>query len=135
MQTAQGSPTPISSETGYRIGVWQPAEAAVTPFMCLQGSTNTQQAFSEPSERRDQFRLAQKARDATKLGWQHEYADVARPVTAAFAGAPLIGFTVYGAESSRDSAVTDGFRAYLRYDGDVSVTANNHMVSAGLRMI
>ena len=34
-------------ETGYRIGIWQPAEASITPFARLQGSTNSQAAFSE----------------------------------------------------------------------------------------
>jgi outer membrane autotransporter protein len=154
-------------EGGYHIGVWQPAEAAVTPFVRLQGSTNTQMAFSETGAGLIGLNVVQQTTNSLRstlgadlsgaidfgwreklamrlrLGWQHEYADAARPVTAAFVGAPSIGFTVYGAESSRDSAVlglaadtavADGFRAYLRYDGDVSATANNHVLSAGIRM-
>ena len=37
-------------------------------------------------------------RIATQLrfGWSHEYSDTARPVTASFAGAPSVPFTVFG---------------------------------------
>ena len=38
-----------------------------------------------------------------RLGWLHEYADTARPITAAFAGAPSASFTVYGATPQRDA--------------------------------
>ena len=34
---------------------------------------------------------------AVRLGWQHEFADTGRPITAAFAGAPGNSFTVFGA--------------------------------------
>ena len=34
---------------------------------------------------------------AVRLGWQHEFADIGRPITAAFAGAPGNSFTVFGA--------------------------------------
>ena len=33
---------------------------------------------------------------ALRLGWLHEYDDTSRPISAAFAGAPSNGFTVYG---------------------------------------
>jgi hypothetical protein len=67
---------------------------------------------------------------ALGLGWLHEYANTARPITAAFAGAPSVDFAVYGAMPQRDSAVI-GFSAataiasraqlHLRYDGEVAV--------------
>ena len=45
-----------------------------------------------------------------RLGWMHEFADTARPMTAAFAAAPGQQFTVFGATPQRDSAVV-GFSA------------------------
>ncbi|MBI3196789.1 MAG: autotransporter domain-containing protein [Rhodospirillales bacterium] len=78
-----------------------------------------------------------------RLGWVHEYADTSRPVTAGFAGAPGTNFTVFGAAPPRDSAVL-GFAAstavaqntslYLRYDGEVGTGADNHALSAGIRL-
>ena len=66
-----------------------------------------------------------------RLGWLHEYANTARPITAAFAGAPAANFTVYGATPQRDAAVI-GFQAsatmaeaqiFLRYDGEIAAAA------------
>jgi outer membrane autotransporter protein len=78
-----------------------------------------------------------------RLGWQHEYADPSRPLTAAFAGAPGNAFTVYGATPQRDSAVI-GFSAsttiaaatqlYLRYDGEIGSGTDNHALNVGLRI-
>jgi outer membrane autotransporter protein len=80
---------------------------------------------------------------AVRLGWQHEFADTGRPITAAFAGAPGNSFTVFGATPARDSAVV-GFSAmtniaeatqiYLRYDGGIGGGTDNHALTAGLRM-
>ena len=78
-----------------------------------------------------------------RLGWLHEYADTARPLTAAFAGAPSASFTGYGATPQRDAAVI-GFQAstnvapatrlYLRYDGEVGSEADSHALVAGFRL-
>jgi fibronectin-binding autotransporter adhesin len=78
-----------------------------------------------------------------RLGWLHEYANTARPITAAFAGAPAAAFTVYGATPQRDAAVI-GFQAstnvaaatqlYLRYDGDIGSGTDNHALNLGLRL-
>jgi fibronectin-binding autotransporter adhesin len=78
-----------------------------------------------------------------RLGWLHEYANTARPITAAFAGAPQASFTVYGATPQRDAAVI-GFQAganvaaatrlYLRYDGEIASGADNHTIGVGLRL-
>ena len=78
-----------------------------------------------------------------RLGWVHEYADTSRPVTASFAGAPGIGYTVYGAAPQRDAAViglaantavTSNASLYLRYDGEIGAGTDSHVLSAGFRM-
>ncbi len=73
----------------------------------------------------------------------HEFADVGRPITAAFSGAPSNSFTVYGATPQRDSAVL-GFSAqtaiaeatqlYLRYNGEVGSGSDNHVFNLGVRL-
>ena len=60
--------------------------------------------------RRHRARRRGKLDLALRLGWLHEFADTGRPITAAFAGAPASGFTVYGATPQRDRAVI-GFSA------------------------
>ena len=121
-------------ETGYRIGIFAPAAASVTPFARLQGSTVTQNAFSEWGANSLSLNVAQQTTNSLRtvfgadlagaiplgserslaldlrLGWLHEYADTGRPITAAFAGAPSNAFTVYGATPQRDAAVI-GFSA------------------------
>jgi outer membrane autotransporter protein len=77
-----------------------------------------------------------------RLGWLHEYANTARPMTAAFAGAPSANFTVYGATPTRDAAVI-GFSAstnvaaatqlYLRYDGEIASGSDSHALNVGVR--
>ena len=78
-----------------------------------------------------------------RLGWVHEYADTARPVTASFAGAPSAGFSVFGAALQRDSVVVgfaantmvaQGASVYIRYDGEIGAGTDSHAVSAGLRL-
>jgi outer membrane autotransporter protein len=139
----------------------------VTPFARLQGSTVTQNAFSEWGAGSLSLTVAQQTTNSLRtvfgadlsgavplsserslaldlrLGWLHEYADTGRPMTAAFAGAPSNGFTVYGATPQRDAAVI-GFSAgttiaeatqlYLRYDGEVSTGSSNHTLNLGLRI-
>jgi outer membrane autotransporter protein len=78
-----------------------------------------------------------------RLGWSHEYADISRPVTASFAGAPAIPFTTYGASPQRDgvvlglaanTAIADAASVYLRYEGDISGQDNSHALTVGVRM-
>jgi len=78
-----------------------------------------------------------------RLGWAHEFADTSRPMTGTFAGAPGFGFTVLGAAPQRDSAVLGlglntavaaSTSIYVRYDGEVGGSSDNHVFSAGLRM-
>ncbi len=121
-------------ETGYRIGIFAPAGASITPFARLQASTVTQNAFSEWGANSLSLNVAQQTTNslrtvlgadlagavglggdrnlarALRLGWLHEYADTGRPITAAFTGAPAGAFTVYGATPQRDAAVI-GFSA------------------------
>ena len=154
-------------EGGYKLGVYAPASATITPFGRFQISSVTQNAFSESGAQSLSLNVAQQTTNsqrttigadlgssiglgnerkldlAVRLGWQHEFADTGRPITAAFAGAPGNSFTVFGATPIRDSAVV-GFQAmtniaaatqvYLRYDGGVGGGTDNHAINVGLRM-
>jgi outer membrane autotransporter protein len=154
-------------ETGYSVAVFAPAQATATPFARLQGSTVTQNAFSESGAQSLDLNVAQQTTGSLRttlgtdlagvlalgnartlnvdlrLGWQHEYANTARPITAALSGAPFAAFTVYGATPQRDSAVV-GFQAttniaqsaqlYLRYDGEIASGTENHAVNLGVRL-
>jgi outer membrane autotransporter protein len=153
-------------EGGYKLDVYAPAAATITPFGRLQISSVTQNAFSESGAQSLSLNVAQQTTNslrttigadlassiglgnerkldfAVRLGWQHEFADTGRPITAAFAGAPGNSFTVFGATPARDSAVV-GLQAtttiaaatqvYLRYDGGVGGGTDNHALNVGLR--
>ena len=149
-------------ETGYRIGIYAPAMATVTPFARFQASSINQAGFTEWGADSLDLNVASQTTTslrttlgadlagtigpvamALRLGWLHEYADVSRPMTAAFAGAPTQSFTVYGASPQRDSAVlgfsasagiADGASVYLRYDGEVGAVANNQAATVGVRV-
>ena len=154
-------------EAGYKIGVYAPAAATITPFGRFQISSVTQNAFSESGAQSLSLNVAQQTTNsqrttigadlgssiglgnerkldlAVRLGWMHEFADVARPITAAFAGAPGNSFTVFGATPLRNAAVV-GLQAtttiaaatqiYLRYDGEIATGTDNHALNIGLRM-
>jgi uncharacterized protein with beta-barrel porin domain len=154
-------------ETGYKVPIHAPAAATMTPFARLQVSSINQAAFSEWGADALSLNVAQQTTTSVRttlgadlagaiglsdtrtldlglrLGWLHEYANTARPITAAFAGAPSAAFTVYGATPQRDSAVI-GFSAsttvaaatqlYLRYDGDVGSGSDNHALNVGVRL-
>jgi outer membrane autotransporter protein len=154
-------------EGGYKVGIYAPAAATITPFGRFQISSVTQNAFSESGAQSLSLNVAQQTTNsqrttigadlassiglgnekkldlAVRLGWQHEFADTGRPITAAFAGAPGNSFTVFGATPTRDAAVV-GLQAstnvaaatqvYLRYDGGVGGGTDNHALMAGLRM-
>ena len=122
-------------EAGYKVPVFAPAFASVTPFGRFQVATVNQNGFSEwGSANSLNLTVAQQTTTslrstfgaelagaiglgdtrtlnlALRLGWMHEYADTGRPITAAFAGAPSNAFTVYGATPQRNSAII-GFLA------------------------
>ena len=153
-------------EAGYKIGVYAPASASITPFGRFQISSVTQNAFSESGAQSLSLNVAQQTTNsqrttigadlassiglgnerkldlAVRLGWQHEFADTGRPITAAFAGAPGNAFTVFGATPARDSAVVGllasttiaaATQIYLRYDGGVGGGTDNHALNLGVR--
>jgi outer membrane autotransporter protein len=116
-------------EGGYKLGVYAPAAATITPFGRFQISSVTQNAFSESGAQSLSLNVAQQTTNsqrttigadlgssiglgnekrldlAVRLGWMHEFADTGRPITAAFAGAPGNSFTVFGATPLRNAAV------------------------------
>lgn len=115
-------------EAGYRIGLYAPAAASLTPFARFQGTTVNQAGFSESGAGSLNLNVAAQTTGSARsvlgaelagafgaegreklalqlrLGWAHEYADTSRPVTASFAGAPGANFTVFGAAPQRDAA-------------------------------
>ena len=116
-------------EAGYKLGVYAPASATITPFGRFQISGVTQNAFSESGAQSLSLNVAQQTTNsqrttvgadlatsiglgndrkldlAVRLGWMHEFADTGRPITAAFGGAPGNSFTVFAAPPGRNSAV------------------------------
>ena len=153
-------------EGGYKIDVYPPAMASITPFGRFQISSVTQNAFNKSGAQSLNLNVAQQTTNsqrttigadlgssislgnerkldfAVRLGWQHEFADTGRPITAAFAGAPGNAFTVFGATLARDSAVVGllgsttiaaATQVYLRYDGGVGGGTDNHAVNLGVR--
>jgi uncharacterized protein with beta-barrel porin domain len=145
-------------EGGWRIDLGGVAEAFVTPFARVQAYTGTQNAFTESGAQSLNLSVAaqtttslraidlgwrDKLNGLLRLGWGHEFADTARPVSATFAGAPTAPFTTYGASPQRDSAVigiaaniaiTQATSIYLRYEGDISGQDSSHALTAGVRM-
>ena len=149
-------------ETGWRFDVPLSQPASVTPFVRLQGSTTTQNGFTESGA--DSLNLVVQQQTVNslrstigmdlaaafsrttiglRLGWQHEFADTSRPMTASFSGAAGTPFTVFGATPQRDSAVlglgatfqvADATEVSLRYDGEVGGGTNNNALTLGLRM-
>ena len=146
--------------------VFAPAATTVTPFARLQLGVN-QAAFSEWGANSLSLNVAQQTTNSVRttfgadlgapfglgnqrtldmgvrVGWLHEFADTGRPMTAAFAGAPANGFTVYGATPQRDSAViglrassyvADAAQLYFRYDGELGGGSDNHVFNVGVRL-
>ena len=154
-------------ETGYRFDLGTNANAFVTPFARLQAYTANQNGFTETGAQSLNLTVAQQTTNSLRsvigaqiggsmdlgwrekllmqlrLGWSHEYADTARPVTATLAGAPAMPFTTFGAAPQRDgvvlglsanTAIADATSIYLRYEGDISGQDSAHALTAGVRM-
>jgi autotransporter-associated beta strand protein len=154
-------------ETGYRFDLGTNANAFVTPFARLQAYTGTQNAFTETSAQSLNLSVAQQTTNSLRsvigaqiggsmdlgwrekllmqlrLGWSHEYADTARPVSATLAGAPAMPFTTFGVAPQRDgvvlglaanTAIAEATSIYLRYEGDISGQDSAHALTAGVRM-
>lgn len=80
-----------------------------------------------------------------KLGWQHEFGDSNSKVTSNFTTAPSAVFESEGPEQARDSARimldmnfaetgNDNKNLYVRYDGKLSSTSQNHALTAGIKI-
>jgi autotransporter-associated beta strand protein len=153
-------------EAGYRVDVAPRFGGFITPFARLQASTSTQNGFTETGADSMNLTVAQQTTQSLRTvfgaqlgaaidagwhgplnvvfraGWSHEFADLTRPVTAAFAGAPALTFTTQGATAPRDgvvlgfglnTAISESTRLYFRYDGDLTGGNTNHALSAGIR--
>jgi fibronectin-binding autotransporter adhesin len=116
-------------EAGYRIDLGTTANAYLTPWARLQGSTATQNGLTESgadslnlivaSQTTNSLRSVlgvtlggemdigsgNKLAGQFKIGWAHEFANTDRPVTASFLGAPALPFTTYGAAPQRDGVI------------------------------
>ncbi|KAF0099394.1 MAG: hypothetical protein FD144_3733 [Rhodospirillaceae bacterium] len=154
-------------ETGYSFDIAAQAEAFIKPFARLQAYTGTQNGFSETGAQSLNLSVAQQTTNSLRsvigaqlgasmdmgwrdrlamrfrLGWSHEYADVARPVTAALAGAPASPFTTFGISPVRDgvllglsasTAIAEATSLYLRYEGTLAGTDGSQGLTAGMRM-
>jgi len=154
-------------ETGYRFDLGTNANAFITPFARLQAYTASQNAFTETGAQSLNLSVAQQQTNSLRsvigaqiggsmdlgwrekllmqlrLGWSHEYADTARPVSATLAGAPAMPFTTFGVAPQRDgvvlglsanTAIAEATSIYLRYEGDISGQDSAHALTAGVRM-
>jgi uncharacterized protein with beta-barrel porin domain len=87
--------------------------------------------------------LRDKIAGQSRLGWSHEFAATARPVSATFVGTPALPFTVFGAAPTRDGAavgfsaspaIAEAMGVYLRYEGAISGHDSSPALTAGRRM-
>ena len=153
-------------EAGYKFDLGLGTNTSISPFARLQVSSINQAGFTEYGG--GLFNLSVASQTTTsvrstigvdlastfmvggtpldlgvRLGWMHEFADTARPMTAAFAAAPASQFTVFGATPQRDSAVV-GFSAsaalsdrtslFVAYDGEIGGGTDNHSLRAGFKI-
>jgi outer membrane autotransporter protein len=154
-------------ETGYKVSLPFPANTSITPFGRLQIGSVNQAGFTESGSSPFNLSVAQQTTTSVRttfgadfgasfdlgngrpidiglrLGWMHEFADTARPISAAFAAAPVQQFTVYGATPQRDSAVigfsaaagiTNSASLFASYDGEVGGGTDNHALRVGFRL-
>jgi outer membrane autotransporter protein len=155
-------------EGGWRFELGGRADAFVTPFARLQAYTGTQNGFTETGAQSLDLSVAAQTTSSLRsvlgaqlggaldpgwgeplelqfrLGWSHEYADTARPVTATLAGAPATPFTTFGIAAQRDAAlvgfgagtaIAEATQAYLRYEGNLSGQDSTHALTAGVRIV
>ena len=154
-------------EAGWRVDLGGAPGCFITPFALLQGSVATQNGLTETGAQSLNLSVAQQTTSSLRtifgaqlgasmdlglrdriaaqlrFGWSHEYSDTARPVTASFAGAPSVPFTVFGAAPTRDGAVlgfsvstaiAEAMGVYVRYEGTIAGQDSSHALTAGLRM-
>lgn len=154
-------------EGGYRFAFGVGGENTMAPFARLQAYTGTQNGFSETGAQSLNLTVAPQTTNSlrsvlgaqasaafdfgwreklglqVKLGWSHEYANTALPVSATLAGAPGMSFTTYGASPQRDgvlvgvaagTAIATATSVYARYEGTISGLDSSHAFTAGIRM-
>lgn len=154
-------------ETGYSFDIGSRADAFFKPFARLQAYTGTQNGFTETGAQSLNLSVASQTTNSLRsvigaqlgasmdmgwpdrlamrfrLGWSHEYGDVARPVTAALAGAPASPFTTFGISPVRNgvllglsasTAVAEATSLYLRYEGTLAGPDGSQALTAGMRM-
>jgi autotransporter-associated beta strand protein len=116
-------------EGGYKVDVYAPAAATITPFGRFQITSVTQNGFTESGAQSIGLNVFQQTTNSQRttvgvdlagaigigddrklnldfrLGWMHEFGDTNRPLTAAFAGGLGNAFTVFAASPARNSAV------------------------------
>ncbi len=74
------------------------------------------------------------------VGWGHEFARTARPLTAAFAGAPGLPFAVDAAEVDRNTAILGATisitagkaKIFIRYNGQYGASTHDSAVTGGV---
>ena len=79
-----------------------------------------------------------------RLGWQHDYADTSRPITAALSRraddgasrctAPRRSVTPRSIGFTAKTQVAQATQLYLRYDGEIGTGTDNHAVNLGVRV-
>jgi fibronectin-binding autotransporter adhesin len=151
-------------ETGARYEL--PAGFGITPFAGLDASSVRQDAFSETSVSPLALSVATQSTTSIRshlgvrlsndmtvgtvpvfaevsIAWAHEFADVARPVTAGFTAVPTASFTVHGAPAARDQAqvgvtalvrLSEAARLFMRYDGSYGGGQIVNAARGGLRI-
>ncbi|MBS0518223.1 MAG: autotransporter domain-containing protein [Proteobacteria bacterium] len=116
-------------EGGWRFAIGATGDTTLAPFARLQGSTTTQNGFTETGAQSLDLTVAPQTANSlrsvlgaqlggtadlgwrgplalqVKLGWSHEYASLSLPVTATLAGAPATSFTTYGVSPKRDGVL------------------------------
>ena len=79
---------------------------------------------------------------AVRLGWTHEFADIARPSPPPSGARRVLLHRVRRHSAARwrrhrlaaSTAIAASTQLYLRYDGEIGTGTDNHALTAGLRM-
>jgi T5SS/PEP-CTERM-associated repeat protein len=152
----------LSAEAGY--DAWSHQGWRLTPYVDVDGGKFNQGAFTETGAAQLGLDVAGRRTTSVRTtlglgvsrggwtagdmdvsvsaraGWGHEFADVRRPVSAAFIGAPGVPFTVQAPAAAADAAVAAlglsarsarGLEVYARVDADLASSAQSEEASLG----
>ncbi|WP_207791748.1 autotransporter domain-containing protein [Sandaracinobacteroides hominis] len=154
-------------DAGYRMALGASARSSITPFGMLDVVAMDRGGFTETGS--GEYALVVEGQSTTsarttlgadldiglnagksvpvdlglRLGWAHEFGDTGRYMTAAFASAPDAGFTVYGAEMRRDSALiglslaarlSRNCSLFASYEGELGNGSHNNQLWGGIRL-